>query len=247
MTNKNTTIITTIKTKAYIPSATEYDKYFSRFRAFMGARLSQKAKEKGAWKSYDYDKGYFFMRSALSGSSIRVWYGYDYGTRGWSFTCMTDAGLRVAFQTIYDPKSSLVKGSRKVTQKSLVYDENGKSEYTENGEIKKVTSTADIVKIGGIDCIWINKEECENGTAKTMEFWTLDLIDKAEPFAEKGNHKDYAKATKLQEQCWTALTKNFTEEEKAMLVEVEMSSEDGYEKATPILEMENKIEDEQMS
>lgn len=31
---------------AYIPSAEEYDFYFKKFRAFMGAKLSEKAKKR---------------------------------------------------------------------------------------------------------------------------------------------------------------------------------------------------------
>lgn len=57
---------TVIRAKAHLPFESDFDKYFSRFRAFMGAKLSQKAKENGAWENSDYDKGYFFMTSALA-------------------------------------------------------------------------------------------------------------------------------------------------------------------------------------
>lgn len=119
-----------------------------------------------------------------------------------------------------------------------MFDNNGKPVYDGNGERKKVTSKATIVKFGGKDCIWLNEEECKNGSEKTMKFWTLELIDKAVPFDRDGKHNDYAKATELQNQCYDALIENCTEEEKAMLLEVETSSENGYKSGTPILQNE---------
>lgn len=80
----------------YVPSISEYDKYFKKFRAFMPADVSAVAKGQGAWVCYDYrreGKGYFPMRSPLSGSTGRVSYGRFDGVRAWgrpqgcAFTC----------------------------------------------------------------------------------------------------------------------------------------------------------------
>jgi len=125
-------------------------------------------------------------------------------------------------------------------QTSLVLDNKGKSEYTGDGKDKEITSKAPIVKFGGKECIWLNKEECENGKDKTMKLWTLELIDKAVPFDREGNHNDWGKAIELQEQCERELVNGCTKEELDMLVTVKMSSVDGYEKVEPILD--NKAE-----
>ena len=56
---------------AYIPSAGEYDQYFKKFRAFMSANLSEKARKNVAFENSDYKKGYYFTRTAFPGSSVR--------------------------------------------------------------------------------------------------------------------------------------------------------------------------------
>lgn len=220
---------------AYVPSASEYDKYFDKFRAFMSADVSEKAKDNGAFASDNYyNKGWYFLRSAVAGYSHGVWVGYNYVKRLWNYSSIHSAGLRVAFNLIYNPKCNLVKGCRIMERTTKVWD------YEKYEDIE-VTSKAPIVEYGGNKCIWLNKEECERGEASTMELWTLDLIDKAVPFDIKGNHNDFAKATELIEQCYSALTENCTKEELDMLVPVEMSSKDGYERAVPIeQEQENE-------
>lgn len=57
---------------AYIASASEYDKYWSKFRAFMAGDVSEKARQNGAYESSDYKKGYNALRTPLAGSSSRV-------------------------------------------------------------------------------------------------------------------------------------------------------------------------------
>ena len=125
----------------------------------------------------------------------------------------------------------------------LVYENGDHSPvYDKNGDSQKVTSTAPIITLeNGTKCIWLNKDECEKGEDKTIQLWTLDLVEKAEPFAENGDHNDWAKAEKLHNQCERWVENNLSDEEKAMLVPVEMSSEDGYDKATPILEQEKHL------
>ena len=173
--------MTTLKLDAYIPSKSEYKKYFDQFRAFMSADLSEKAMAQGAFCSSNYKgKGMYPLRSPFSDSDsiahcenkphnyLKIAYGHDFGDIGWFLTPMY-AGLRVAFKVIYNPDSKLVKDFRTEERTALKHG-------------KKNISSAPIVKFGGKDCIWLNKEDCENGKSKEMELWTLDLVEKAVPF-----------------------------------------------------------------
>ena len=138
--------MTTLKLDAYIPSKGEYEKYFDKFRAFMSADLSEKAKEQNAFCSSSYNgKGWYPLRSALSGSASRVFCGDINGSLGWINSHNFNAGMRVAFKVIYNPDSSLVKGCRTEKRTTLVhdvYDEKEKKNID-------VTSSAPIVKFWG--------------------------------------------------------------------------------------------------
>ena len=209
-----------VKAKAYIPSTVEYDALEEKYPAFAGGELSEKAKKQGAWESIEYkNKGFYFLRTPIIGSSSTIHGGHVFGVRARGTTSLASAGLRVALGLIYNPKSSLVRGCRnlKLTSKGW----NGEKEVY-------VTSTAPVVKYGGNDYIWTNKEECENGSAKIMSLISLDLIERAVPFAREFEHNDYAKAEELRAQCERVAFKNATMEELKMAVEATMSSEDGY-------------------
>ena len=225
----------TLKLDAYIPSKGEYEKYFDKFRAFMSADLSEKADEQGAYHDEVYEgKGWYPLRSALSGSADRVLSGNRSGCLVWNGSYSNNAGLRVAFKVIYNPECNLVKGCRTEKRTTLVYDE--KKEKNIN-----VTSSAPIVKFGGKDCIWLNKEDCESGKSNEMELWTLDLVERAVPFDKDGETNDFAKATELIAQCDRVLKENCTKEELDMIIPVEMSSEDNYEKTTSIIKNKEEI------
>jgi len=148
--------------------------------------------------------------------------------------------LRVALPLIYNPQSSIVRGCRNLKRTTKVWNE-------KNKEDEKVTSEAPIVKYGKIDYIWTNKEECESGKSKVMNLVSLDLVERAMPFDSELKHNDFAKAKDIRLQCEVVAFENATEEEKAMAVEVSMSSEDNYEKLTyshPLLENEEESEKE---
>ena len=137
--------MTTLKLDAYIPSKGEYEKYFNKFRAFMSADVSEKAKEQGAYCDENYNgKGCLYpLRSALA--ITKVYYGYSAGRLTWDCSYDMRAGLRVAFKVIYNPDSSLVKGCRTEKRTTLVhdvYDEKEKKNID-------VTSSAPIVKFWG--------------------------------------------------------------------------------------------------
>ena len=218
----------------------------------MSADLSEKADEQGAYHGFRKGKGWYPLRSAMLSDSPEIFikergrivdrfplyspnsiaFGDEFGELDWFSSTIDRAGLRVAFKVIYNPNSSLVKGCRIEKRTTLVYD-------IKTGENINVTSSAPIVKFGGKDCIWLNKEDCESGKSKEMELWTLDLVERAVPFDKKMGTNDFAKATKLIAQCDRVLKENCTKEELDMIVPVEMSSEDNYEKTTPIYENED--------
>ncbi len=225
--------MTTLKLDAYIPSKSEYKKYFDQFRAFMSADLSEKAMVQGAFCSSNYKgKGMYPLRSIDSFESGLVdgiiYCIYPSSTPIWVYSTTEHTGLRIAFKVKYNPNSKLVKDFRTEKRTTLVRD------FTQGIDIN-VTSSAPIVKFGGKDCIWLNKAYCEHGISKEMELWTLDLVEKAEPFDKDGKIYDFAKATELIKQCDRVLKENCTKEELDMIVPVEMSSEDNYEKNNPYL------------
>ena len=74
-----------------------------------------------------------------------------------------------------------------------------------------------------------------------MELWTLDLVERAVPFDKDGETNDFAKATELIAQCDRVLKENCTKEELDMIIPVEMSSEDNYEKTTSIIKNKEEI------
>ena len=230
--------MTTLKLDAYIPSKGEYEKYFDKFHAFMSADVSEKVKKTNDFYDYaNYEgKGWYPLRSALSGSANRIFFGNENGSLGWLDSESNLAGLRVAFKVKYNPDSNHVKGCRTKKRTTLVYD--GKKENNIN-----VTSSAPIVKFGGKDCIWLNREECENGKFKEMELWTLDLVERAVAFDKYGEREtnDFALATEPIAQCDRVLKENCTKEELNIIIPGKMSSEDNYEKTTSIISiMKNK-------
>ena len=227
--------MTTLKLDAYIPSKGEYKKYFTKFRAFMSADVSENAKEEKAFCSSEFKgKGWYRLRSPVSSSADSIYCGDECGCLNYESYDDLFAGLRVAFKIIYNPNSNLVKGCRTEKRTTLVYKKAKKNTIN-------VTSSAPIVRFGGKDCIWLNKEDCESGKSKEMELWTLDLIERAVPFDREGKTDDFAKATELIAQCDRVLKENCTKEELKMIIPVKMSSEDNYEKTTSIISiMKNK-------
>jgi len=221
--------------KAYIPSSQEYNFYSKEFKAFMAAMLSKKAKKNDAYMSDTYNSGYYFLRTCVPEFADKVYIGNYNCSKNYASTHMKAAGLRVAFQLVYNPKSKIVKHCKIKSKKSLVFI-NSKPKP----ETKQIKSKAPIVKFGGKECIWLNKKECESGKDKTMKLWTLELIDCAVPFSKNGKHNDFGQATELIEQCESELLKKCKQKELDMLVKVKMSKEDNYNKVEPIFEKEKE-------
>ena len=221
----------TIENYVNLPSEADWEEIMTKFPAFASASLSAKAKKDLAFENSDYKAGYYFTRTALPGSSDGVKYVGTDGDLRWTRSYNYDTGLRVALQIIYNPECNLVKGCKKVSRTAEIWDK-------KKGDTVKTTSKAPVVTFGKKEYIWLNKDECENGTEKSMRLVSLELIAGAKPFDKDGNTNDYGSdATKeLRQQCQDEAFEFATEEEKTMLVKVRLSKEDGYEKAEPILE-----------
>ncbi len=235
-----------LRLKAYIPSATEYAMAWEKYQAFMGAELSEEARKNGAYEGNTAlpltTKGIFFLRSQ-AGTPTGFCYGLELGIR-LGFGKYNDmAGLRIAFNLIYNSESNLVKDCTDEYRLSLV-SSHGSCDFRVNSSVDDTESTAPIITLtNGTKCLWLNKDECESGRDKTMQLWTLDIVDRANTF-NNGKNSDWGSAVELHDQCAKWIEKNLSEEEKKMIVPVEMSSKDGYEKAAPILEQEKPIKKE---
>lgn len=221
--------------EAYLLSAEEYDLLKKKFPAFASAFVSDKAKAQGAYVDSDYEgKGHYPLRTAADPYSL-IFFGHSSGMRVFYSSSSNSAGLRVALQVIYNPECDVVKSCKNEKRTTLVCNEN-------NGQDENVTSEAPIVIFGKIKYIWLNKEECEAGTAKTMQLVSLDLLERAVPLDINGFHNDYALAEALRGQVNRIAKENCTKEELDMIVPVAMSKEDGYAKATPITELNENLE-----
>jgi len=230
--------MTTIKAKAYIPSAGEYDAFKEKFPAFAGAVVSEIAKRQGAGINEDYNgNGYYPLRTRCEDD----WHFYYVSSGG---NCNAGhykrdgfglAGLRVVLSLIYNPKSSIVRHCRNVFRAAKNYDRTAQRDLTKK-------SMAPVVFYAGNDYIWTNKEDCEEGKSKVMNLISLELPECVVFFKNPQDPNDYAKAAeKLHAQCERVAFENATEEEKAMAVEVEMSNEDDYEKVKYVI-ADNKAE-----
>lgn len=107
----------------------------------------------------------------------------------------------------------------------------------------EVTSTLPVIMFGGKPCIWLNQPEILKKEEETMLCWSLKILDCAIPVDRKDNNNDYGQAIETQTQYHNLLKQGCTQEEWAMVVPVRLSQEDGYEKATPILD--RKVEEPQ--
>lgn len=215
-----------IKAKAYIPGAREQDLLFGRYPAFASADVSEKAKEQDVYRDYS-NKGVYYLRTTLPWkSSTPVDFVSSDGSHLIDMSLNYVPGLRVGLSLNYIPQSEIVSNCKKIKRTAWVYNETAGEDITKLS--KKETSKAPVVTYGGIEYIWLNKKECEKGESAVMQLISVDILCKAEPFTAKGNKSDYATAVDLRAQCEKVAFENATEEEKAMVAEVIMSSNDGY-------------------
>lgn len=224
---------------AYILSIDDFDEGWVKVHAFMGKKVSEKAKKQGAFADPVPEfkgKGFYPLRDVSFKSPKELCFGGHYGARDWDEADTAAAGLCVGVQLIYDPTKDYAK-SVEVTRTSWVDDYVGPIN-TRDGkfEKKEVTSTADIVTFGGKKYVWINKAECESGDEVTMRLHSLNLEVRAKRIDKNRVSNDFGGkgAKPLRDQCHNFVIEGCTPEEKAMIVKVRISENDGYSSATPI-------------
>ncbi len=225
-----------IENYANLPSVADYNEIKEKFPAYTVAVCSEKARKDELLDTDSLDNiGTYFTRSASPESPkgvMSVSYG---GNLDYFLSIRRSAGLRVALQTTYNPESSLVKSCKEVSRKSGLLN-------TETRMLTETTSTAPIVLFGKKPYIWLNKDECEHGTEKTMRLVSEELLARAVSFDKKCETNNYGSeaAAEIRSQCEEEALEFATEEEKSMLVKVRLSDKDGYEKAEPILETKHE-------
>ncbi len=200
------------------------------------ARVTEKANEDGVWKSeYSPGLGIYALSSAFD---PKFYTSIIYGGGEDPFRCpgggylsgrTCNAGLRVALQLIYNPKSNMVKNCKREDFSAMHYHYRG------------VSGEKDIIKFGCHDYVWLNKKECKSGKALVMELWNDELEEKAVPFVENEYHTDYGKAKRIRKQCQEYALSKCTPEELAYVVTVKRTKDDEYETSTPVLNPEAQL------
>lgn len=236
---------TIVRGKALILSANEHTKYiYERIPSYSAPVPSQRAIDNGAWTSSDKDfkgKSWAFTRTSAdpknASSSCRVGCVYRGGRVSWVDSNFCDGCLLEACYVKYEPQSNFVNSCHPVSRTATIWNR-------EKKEYEEMTSEADVVTEEGKDLIWLNKKECEEKSTNLMLLYLPEAPNKSVPFDREGEHSNYGLAEEFRQQCEDELERYIPESLKSQVVTVEFSSEDGYEKATPILEMENKIDDE---
>ena len=230
--------MSSIENYVNLPSLSDYRELLDKYHAFAVAQPLIKAIREHTFVDKNYGTGYYFTRNAdEKPDKIAVIFPDGHvSSQSGKFTIL---GLRVTLQLAYNKNYTMLKNCRMVTNTAYVW----------NGKINKAvksTRTAPIVTFGKIDYVWLNKEECEKGIQNTMRLISVTLLANAKPFDENGETNDYgSNATiEIRRQCEKEALRYATTEEKSMLVKVRLSSEDGYEKAEPILQIPVKKTDE---
>ena len=138
---------------------------------------------------------------------------------------VAECGLRVSVHPIYKSDSKIVKTCETVTRKAEV-------ENSKHNSFEEVKSTAKVVTVGGIKYVWLNEKECKDGTEKTMDLVSLDIVTRAKSFGKSSN--DYADALDLRMQCEKEALKDCDEEELELLQEGWLSKKENYQSWTPV-------------
>ena len=238
--------------KAGLISKSEYEKVFNnpKTRICVSAKLTRNAKvRKEIDRFYNFkDTSDYPLSSAhndhlsLSYGENGIYYGKHDGTLDYNNSAYGGYGLRVSTQIIYNPKFASIKNCREIEDEVDIYD-CGDPIWNKGGINRKISGKKYIVTFGGIDYVWLNKEECESGQALVMQLWNDKLDIAAYPFDmyEYGRNRTYPSAVSLRKQCFEYVTENCTPEELAMLVTVRRTRRDGYESKTLVLTPEIQL------
>ncbi len=194
--------------------------------AFKAASLSERAKKEGTRHFPDTDLGVCYtptVRHIPRGFAVSVGPLYvDTDGRLDNMVDFTDnAGLRVSLHPIYRQDSKIVKTAQMQARTTRIFNGKGTEETTSIGKV---------VTVGGIKYLWLNEDECKNGTEKGMDLVSVELVARAVTSpCRLGPDYDYLQNTKFQQQCEAVALENCDEEELALLQEGLLSKEDNYE------------------
>ncbi len=232
----------TIENYVNLPSVADAKEILRKFPAFFTAPLSKKAYRQGAWEEYISPKcanGTYYTRGPVVEKGSRIFSVYGGGPLLNDLVSYCDFGLRVVLQLFYNPASTVVKDCKTKFRTGLIWDK-------ENGKSIETSGEAPVVKYRGIEYLWLNKDECEAGSEKTMRLVSVECLARAESFDYYGRTNDYGSpaAERIRKQCEKeAFAKHATPEEEKLLAKVQLSEKDGYETATPILDKPPKTID----
>ncbi len=213
-----------------------YDILYKNYTAFTPANISDKAKQMGVKESEtETSKGYWTTSIAAYGEENAVMFVEPDGSLNDYVGYKSDAGLRICCYILYDINSKIFKESKMETRTADVFI------YSKHQKVK-VTSTAPIISIDNTKFIWLNKEDNENDNINVSQLISLDILEKAEIFCQKGlSLTSYLLADKIREQCNRAtikLAKN-SEEFKRLLLPIEIIGNNNHSVFKPL---ENKKE-----
>jgi len=223
-----------LKLLVYQISVRDLEKLLEKFPVFAGAELSDEAKMQGAYEDKTTKTGWYFTRNKAENGWV-IFVGFTGGLVAFT-PCCSDTGLRIGMHVKYEEESEITKTLHEVKRKGLVWDPKTRTKVFMKGK-------APVVTVGKIEYIWLNKEECEAGTAETMELVSLKLIAKAKVFSRTDWDNNYDQAHGLIEQSEFLATLGCTPLERSKIVPVILSSKDNFMTATPVLEKaEEKLE-----
>ncbi len=222
-----------LRLRVYQISVRDLERLLEKFPVFASAELTDKAREQGAFENKGTKTGWYFTRNKAENGWV-IYVGFYGGLVSYS-PANTDTGLRVGLQVWYNEESAVVKSEREEKRKAIVWDKKSKNK-------KRLVGRAPVVKFGGIDYIWMNKEDCKAGVAKTMDLISLNLIARAKQFGSTDCDNNYDEANNLRGQSEDLVLEGCTDEERAMIVPVDITSADNFMSATPVLAQVEKKE-----
>lgn len=216
-----------LKLLIYQISAKDLEKLLEKFPVFASAELSDEARTQGAYENPGTKTGWYYTRNKAENGWV-IYVGFCGGLISYS-PSNPDTGLRFGMLYEYEGEGEILKTLHEVKRKGIAWDPKTKTKRFLKGKAPAVT-------VGGIDYIWLNKEECEAGQSRVMELVSLKLVAKAKPFGGLGSTNNYDEADELRNQSEFLALYNCTPQEKAKIVPVMVSRQDNFMTATPVFE-----------
>ena len=159
------------------------------------------------------------------------------GKLTYSFFDLVRNYLRIELHPEYDPNSKVVKSC---DDKLMIMKANNDGSVTE-----KIVNTAPSVKFGGYSYIWTNKQQCLDGTEKTMALAGYTVHDAlSQVVLSNPNVKTPLLSKLLQRECTKIALERCDEEELKLLKRGTLSRADNYKNWKEIASLEKKNESE---